>query len=103
MSEQTVSVTLLGKTYPIKCGADNKAELLAAADYLNAQFNKLAGNATSTKANEALLLITALNLAHELMQTKNKLDQQVNQQAPRLQRLIEKLETFLSHQNEILV
>lgn len=103
MTDQTVPIQLLGKTYPIKCSPTQEQELRAAADYLNGQFNKLAGNSPSSKTSDVLLLITALNISHELIQVKNKLDQQVNQHAPQLQRLIEKLDVFLSHQSEILV
>ncbi len=103
MSDRTLSIELLGKTYPIKCSEGQEAELQAAAAYLNAQFKQLGGNNRSGKVAETLLLITALNLSHELIQVKDKLDQQVNQQAPRLQRLIEKLDAFLSQHDEILV
>ncbi len=74
MSEANViSLILLGKEYQIKCQQENIAELRACAQYLE---TKLCDTQNSNKILniEKLVVITALNLAHELLSTNQRLE-----------------------------
>lgn len=67
MSEdiQLVSVSIMGRTYQIKCQADAASELIASAQYLSDKMEGLRGLSTST---DALAVIAALNIVQDYRQ-----------------------------------
>lgn len=90
-----LELTILGKRLPIKCQPEQEAELRSAVDYLEKQFKHLNPHHT-TAPNESMLLLLALNLAHECLQAK----QQSNQG---LRQLLEKCDQYLSPSAQLLV
>lgn len=70
----TTEIELLGKSYRVACVAEERAALTAAVALLNDKLHSI-GEKTHSKG-ERLAIMTALNLAHEL------LAQQAAPQAP---------------------
>jgi cell division protein ZapA (FtsZ GTPase activity inhibitor) len=104
-STKQLELTVLGKRLPIKCQPEQKAELLAAVDYLDTQFKHLNPQyltAPITAPNESMLLLLALNLAHECLQAKqaNQVKEELNQA---LRPLLEKCDQYLSPSAQLLV
>jgi len=60
-----LDITLLGRDYRVACAPDEKEALLAAVDFLEDRMQTLAGKTKSS--GERLAVMTALNLAHELL------------------------------------
>lgn len=65
---ETVTITLQGKEFRVACTPSEKEDLLAVAAFLDW---KMAEIAKQTKSSgERLAVMTALNLAHELISLK---------------------------------
>lgn len=66
---KTINVTIMDKEYPISCPENEEAALMESVQYLN---NAISGirNAGRTIGSERIITMAALNLAHELIQTK---------------------------------
>lgn len=60
-----LDITLLGRDYRVACAPDEKEALLAAVDFLEDRMQTLADKTKSS--GERLAVMTALNLAHELL------------------------------------
>ncbi len=65
MASHTLDITLLGRVYSVACPPEEKEALLAAVNFLEERMNLLAEKTRS--AGERLAVMTALNLAHELL------------------------------------
>jgi cell division protein ZapA len=68
MSTNTLDITLRGKEYRVACAPEEKEDLLAVVAFLEWKMGEIA---KQTKSNgERLAVMTALNLAHELISIK---------------------------------
>ena len=66
----TVAVSILGKEYQVACPAEQHAELLLSARYLDEQMRAI--RATGKVIGlERIAVMAALNIAHELLRTRN--------------------------------
>jgi cell division protein ZapA len=67
--KKTVDVTIMGRSYKIACGDEERDALLAAVSLLDSKMNeiKAAGKVASA---ERIAIMAALNLAHDLLQPK---------------------------------
>lgn len=64
-STSTIEITLQGRQYRVACPPDERAALLAAVAHVEAKMHEIA---TRTRGSgERLAVMTALNLAHELL------------------------------------
>ena len=61
----TLDITLHGREYRVACAAEEREALLAAVSHVDAKMDEIASNTKST--GERLAVMTALNLAHELL------------------------------------
>lgn len=89
MSNNLVNTTveILGKPYPIRCSEAEVAALQQAADYLNKQMQEVQDSGKAINL-ERIAIITALNMAHQLLQLdaqKTSWLQKVNQRLNHLQ------------------
>jgi len=66
--QSTLDVTLLGREYRVACPAEEKDGLLAAVAYVDARMTEIAAKTKSS--GERLAVMTALNIAHELLTPK---------------------------------
>ena len=64
-----VTVKVLDREYVIAAGEEQRAALLASADYLGARLRELRRGGR-VAGNESLLALAALNIAHELLQAR---------------------------------
>lgn len=66
----TVAVSILGKEYQVACPAQQHAELLLSARYLDEQMRAI--RATGKVIGlERIAVMAALNIAHELLRARN--------------------------------
>lgn len=70
-SNPPVKVQILGKEYPVSCAQEEQHELLLAARYLDEKTREIrdGGRIIGT---ERIAVMAALNIAHELLQLKQR-------------------------------
>lgn len=61
----TLDISLQGREYRVTCAPEERESLLAAVAFVNAKMTEIAALTKST--GERLAVMTALNLAHELL------------------------------------
>jgi cell division protein ZapA len=86
-SVNTITIELLGKPYPIKCPESELESLLKAAEYLNKKMSEVQASGKVINL-ERIAIITALNMAYELLQAghqKEGIMQKINQRILKLQ------------------
>ena len=78
-----VSVHILDKEYQVACAEDERDGLLHAADFVNRRMKEIRdrGNVIGT---DRIAVVTALNVAHELLQLK-ALDTAISERVRELQ------------------
>ncbi|HTY02772.1 MAG TPA: cell division protein ZapA [Rhodocyclaceae bacterium] len=64
----TIDINLRGKEYRVACAPEEKDDLLAVVAFLDWKMGEIAKQTKST--GERLAVMTALNLAHELINIK---------------------------------
>lgn len=69
MSGNTLDIKLLGKDYRVACPPEERESLQEAVALLDERMGEMAAKSKST--GERLAVMTALNLAHELLTQKN--------------------------------
>ena len=69
VSGNTLDIKLLGKDYRVACPPEERESLQAAVELLDERMGEMATKSKST--GERLAVMTALNLAHELLSQKN--------------------------------
>lgn len=72
MSEtRTVTVTILDKDYQVACPADQEAELVVSASYLDKQMRSIRENG-KVIGHERIAVMAALNISHELLRASEQ-------------------------------
>lgn len=65
----TLDIKLLGKDYRVACAPEERESLAAAVQLLDERMGEMAAKSKGT--GERLAVMTALNLAHEMLMQKN--------------------------------
>lgn len=99
----SIAIQLLGREYRVSCAADERDDLMRAANHLNNQMQEV--KEAQVVGLERIAVMAALNIAHELMQAKNALHGQQDQQQ-RLSQLSERMDkeiaAFNDYRNSLL-
>lgn len=74
-AHSTIDITLLGREYRVTCPPEERDSLLASVAYVDAKMNEIAAKSKSN--TERVAVMTALNLAHELLDQKEALAKQL--------------------------
>ena len=91
----TTTIEILGKLYPVRCSAAEVESLQMAAKLLNQKMSEVQASGKAINL-ERIAIITALNLANQVLQTdnhKSSVMQKINQ---RLTNLQDKLEAAMT-------
>ena len=99
MNNEAVSIELLGTSYQIKCPSSEVELLHKAAQFLEEKMQAV--RATGIISMDRVAVITALNLAHEIMLLKNQSQQQHQTMNQHLGHLLHKVETALGSQAQL--
>ena len=96
MSEATpVAVNILDREFLIACTPEERPGLLAAAAYLDGKMREVRGN-TRTQGVDRIAVMAGLNIAHELIQLKQRGEVDGGALAQHLQALRVKLDGALA-------
>lgn len=92
MTDKVVSTTIeiLGKLYPVRCPESEIKLLQQAAEFLNQKMSEVQDSGKAINL-ERIAIITALNIAHQLLQS----DQQKNSMVSKIQQRITSLQDRL--------
>lgn len=94
-ADNAVAVTILDREFLIGCTPEEKPGLMAAANYLDAKMREVRA-ATRAQGIDRIAVLTALNVAHEFLQLKNRTESDTGTVAQHLQLLRNKLDGALA-------
>ena len=97
-----IAVKILDHSYKIKCPPKQVKTLQEAADYVNAQMQKIR-QTISVNSNERVAVITALNICCEFMQLRKQKNHYIDAINQRLRDLQRRIEDFIETNREITV
>jgi cell division protein ZapA len=91
---KTLDVAIMGRSYKVACTDEEREGLLAAVTYLDGKMNeiKAAGKVASA---ERIAVMAALNIAHELLETRNGKAAQAGFDLDALKRRINSMQALL--------
>lgn len=94
-SDTPVAVSILDREFLIGCTPEERPGLIAAAAYLDAKMREIR-NASRAAGVDRIAVMAALNIAHELMQIKQRGESDAGVLAQHLQMLRAKLDGMLA-------
>lgn len=101
-SEQVLAVTIMDRTYQIKCPSSGAIELQESARYLDAEMRKI-NQANTSNNTERLAIVAALNISHELNMYKNQKNAYVDVMHEKIKKLQHRIQKFLGTTEEVAV
>jgi len=94
MSSQTIEIKVIDRKLKISCPTGKETALVSAANELNSRLAKASnGNAITTA--EQTLLMTALNLANDLLQSQQALEKERKENQSKIELLQSTIEQAL--------
>ncbi|MCX7545975.1 cell division protein ZapA [Marinicella gelatinilytica] len=96
MSKERITVKLLNREYPFSCEPEERPSLLMAADYLDSTMREIKQN-NSTLSHEKIALMSAMNIAHELIKAQSLNQQYDSEVMSTIKKLNGKLEQAIAN------
>lgn len=99
-SPQAVNINILGKEYLIACNAEERADLLASASYLDRKMREIrdGGKVIGT---DRIAVMAALNIAHDLLHNKGDIVTSGPEIEGRIRNIQEKIEEALYRSRQL--
>jgi cell division protein ZapA len=94
-ADNAVAVMILDREFLIGCTPEERPGLIAAASYLDGKMREVRA-ATRAQGIERVAVLAALNITHEFLQHKNRIDSDSGAMAQHLQMLRNKLDGALA-------
>lgn len=91
---QTVTFEIMKKNFTVSCPKNKLTELSEAVSYLESKMRELSTSGPATKIDQ-LAIITALNIARELITVKQKKQQKMHDITETIQKLKNKIDQML--------
>lgn len=99
-SLESVEINVLGRAYRVSCQPDQYLLLRQAAQKLNDAISELRIRARGS-SNEQLAIMVALNLSHELLLEKNRIQQYSESMEQRIRQLNDVIQEALKEQSKL--
>jgi len=96
MSKERITVKLLNREYPFSCEPGERQSLLMAADHLDSAMREIKQN-NSTLSYEKIALMSAMNIAHELIKAQSLNQQYDTEVMDTIKKLNGKLEQAITN------
>lgn len=97
---KAVTIKILDKDYRISCPEEERDGLIASAEYLSARMREIRDN-SKIIGTDRIAVMAALNLAHELLENKNRKQDYYQNMSTRIRSLQEKIELALNKGNQL--
>ncbi len=101
-SLESIELNVLGRVYRVACPAEQNMLLKQAAHKLNTAVEELRLKAKSS-SNEQLAIMVALNMCHELLLEKNRVQQYSESMERRIMQLNDVIQAALRDQTRLAV
>ena len=101
-SLESVEINVLGRAYRVSCQPDQYLLLRQAAQKLNDAIGDLRIRARGS-SNEQLAIMVALNLSHELLLEKNRIQQYSESMERRIRQLNDVIQDALKEQSKLSI
>ncbi|OGT43355.1 MAG: hypothetical protein A3F13_05495 [Gammaproteobacteria bacterium RIFCSPHIGHO2_12_FULL_40_19] len=101
-TEQVIAITILDRTYQIKCPPEGAIQLQESAQYLDMQMRKI-NQSSQSNNTERLAIVAALNVTHELMAFKNQKNAYIDVMHEQIKALQHRIQKFLGTKEEVAV
>ncbi len=95
-----INIHILDKEYKIACPAGEQPALLASAEYLDSKMREIRDSG-SVIGSEKIAVITALNIAHELLNSNQQSDKLEKGLTPRLRNLENRISEALQKARQL--
>jgi cell division protein ZapA len=95
-----INISILDKEYKIACPAGEQSALLASAEYLDSKMREVRENG-GIIGSERIAVITALNIAHELLNSSQQKSNLEKSLPPRLKNLESKISEALQRARQM--
>jgi cell division protein ZapA len=99
-SQHSITVNILDRVYQVKCPIDMVQSLQEAALYVDQQMREVRDSG-KVIGLERIAVISALNLAHELLYLSQHENKYIELMSSRIREMQEKVEEALTQQREI--
>lgn len=101
-NDHMVSITILDRTYQIKCPPEEVAQLQESAKYLDSQMRKM--NQTGQPiATERLAIVAALNISRELLVFQKQKNVYIDVMHEQIKSLQHRIQKFLGTKEEVAI
>jgi len=97
---KAVDITILGRDYRVACTDEERESLLTAAAFLDRRMREIRDSAKVT-GQEKIAVMAALNIAHELLNTKLPGGFDIGDFKRRMQSMQTTLDTAMSQQEKL--
>ncbi|HCF9522685.1 TPA: cell division protein ZapA [Pseudomonas aeruginosa] len=92
----TLTVQILDKEYCINCPDDERANLESAARYLDGKMREIRSSGKVIGADRVAVM-AALNITHDLLYRKERLDQESSSTRERVRELLDRVDRALAN------
>ena len=94
------TIKILDKEFLISCPEEERDGLIASAEYLNTKMREIRDSG-KVIGLDRIAVMAALNLAHELLENKNRKQDYYQNMSTRIRSLQEKIELALNKGNQL--
>jgi cell division protein ZapA len=94
-AEKVIAIQLLDRKFQVKCSADQSEILRQASDYLANKMSEVRDGSKVIGA-ERIAMVTALNIAYELLVLQQQKDSYLEMMSKRIEELQKKIESALA-------
>ena len=101
-ADHVIAVSIMDRTYQIKCPPEEAAQLQESAKYLDMQMRKM-HQACNSNSTERLAVVAALNITQELMLFRNQKNNYIDVMHDQIKSLQARIQQFLSVKDEAMV
>ncbi len=99
MQDETLDIKLLGKEYRITCTEEDRADLQAAAAYLDAKLDEVAARTKMT--GEKVAVMAALSITHEFLHYQRSGGFDMLSAKRRIETMSTRLDSVLAQQEKL--
>lgn len=100
MTDQNkITIDILGRHFKIKCPSDKAAELQRTAAFVDDMMQEV--REQGILAPDRIAIMTAINIAHELLLLREQKDSQLQNMGERLRKLQQRVEYALSQDTQM--
>jgi len=95
-----INVNILGKEYQVACPEEEKDALIASAQMLHKNMEKIRGTG-KVVGLDRIAVIAALNLAHELISLQNDGGQDTDEMDKKISQMKDRVSAFLDEDRQL--